>query len=162
MLKKEINYEFLKRMLVVHQPDRRDRSIAPDADEYVFRDGVKIILPGEYGEVTETAAKDFADYLFTSMDIPAMLVRSGDTGVRLAISHDLGEANERLGYRVTVGEDVLVEGYDERGIAQGLYHLEDIMNLRRAPYLPKGVETRRTLLVPRRRRRTRAKYSSDT
>ena len=150
MLTKELNYDFLKRLLVVHQPGRFDRSIAPEEDEYVFRDGVNIILPACCGEIIETAARDFVDYLFTSMDTPAMLVKTGETGVRLAISHDLGEANERLGYRITVDENICIEGYDERGVAQGLYHLEDIMNLRRAPYLKKGVETRRTLLVPRR------------
>ena len=149
MLTKEVNYDYRKRLLELHKPGRYDRTIQPDADEYVFRDGVKIILPDGCGEVTETAAKDFADYLFTSMDVSAMPARSGEHGVRLALSRDLGEANERLGYRVTVGDDVLIEGFDERGIAQGLYHLEDIMNLRRAPYLKKGVETRRTLLVPR-------------
>lgn len=149
MLRKEANYDFRARLLEVHKPGRFDRAVKPDADEYVFRDGVRVVLPQNCNEVVLTAARDFADYLFTSMDVPAMLTYQGE-GVRLALSDDLGEANERLGYRVTVGDGVLVEGYDERGIAQGLYHLERVMNLRRAPYLKRGTETRRTLLVPRR------------
>ena len=33
MLTQEKNYDFLKRLLVVHQPHRYDRTIAPDPDE---------------------------------------------------------------------------------------------------------------------------------
>ncbi len=150
----EQHYEFCKRLLEVHKKDRRDLTLLPDADEFFFESPTAILLPKNAGEVMLNAAKDFSDYLFTSMNVTAYV--DYDRGqalpkksVRLAVNQDLGEASERRGHRLTVGESVLVEGFDECGVMQGLFHLEDVMNLREAPFLKKGTETRRILFHPR-------------
>jgi len=149
----ERNYDFCKRLLEVHKKDRRDLSLTPDADEFTFESTVRILMPKDAGIVTTTAAKDFADYLFTSMNVTAYVDIDDGTDapntVRLAINTDLGEASERRGHRITVTDMVTVEGYDENGIAQGLYYLEDVMNLRFAPFIKKGTETRRVMFEPR-------------
>jgi len=150
---KERNYDFCKRLLEVHKKDRRNKSLTPDADEFVFTSPVRILMPEDAGEITVTAAKDFADYLFTSMNVTAFVDYDDGSDVpntvRLKLSNDLGKANERRGHRITAGENVVVEGYDEPGIMQGLYYLEDVMNLREAPFLKKGTETRRIMFAPR-------------
>lgn len=149
----ERNYDFCKRLLEVHKKDRRDHSLTPNTDEFAFESTVRILMPKDSGIVTVTAAKDFADYLFTSMNVVACV--EYDDGkctpniVRLSVNTDLGEASERRGHRITVGENVTVEGYDENGIAQGLYYLEDVMNLREAPFLKKGTESRRIMFDQR-------------
>ncbi|MBE6594286.1 MAG: hypothetical protein E7644_00665 [Ruminococcaceae bacterium] len=149
----EKNYDFCKRLLEVHKKDRRDNTLLPANDEFCFASPTVILVPEHCGEVIMTAAKDFADYLFTSMNVAACVDR--DRGqeisgaVRLAVNTDLGEASERRGHRVTVDSTVLVEGYDECGVAQGLYYLEDLMNLRRAPFLKKESKTRRVMFYPR-------------
>ncbi len=149
----ERNYDFCKRLLEVHKKNRRNKNLKPAADEFSFEGAVRILMPVDAGEITVTAAKDFADYLFVSMNVTAYV--DYDNGedtpntVRLALAADLGEANERRGHRITVGENVTVEGYDEAGILQGLFYLEDVMNLREAPFLKKGVETRRIMFAPR-------------
>ena len=149
----ERNYDFCKRMLTVHKKDRRNIDLCPEADEFVFCSPVRILMPRDAGEITLTAAKDFADYLFTSMHVTAYV--DYDNGedqpntVRLLQNEDLGEAAERRGHRITVSDHVLIEGYDEPGIAQALYYCEDVMNLREAPFLKKGTETRRIMFVPR-------------
>ena len=149
----EKNYDFGKRLLEVHKKDRRDMSLTSTADEFVFESPVRILMPKDAGEVTVTAAKDFADYLFTSMNVTAYVDyddgKCAPNTVRLSLNTDLGEASERRGHRITVGDAVSVEGYDENGIAQGLYYLEDVMNLRFAPFLKRGTETRRIMFVPR-------------
>ena len=160
-MQKERNYDFRKRLLQVHRKDIRDHSLTPTAQETALRDGFRIVLPPDADIVTETAAKDFQDYLFVSMHVSAMLTRDAgeaENRIILACSKDLGEAGEPMGYRVTTGKDILLEGYDSRGIAQGLYHLEDIMNLRLAPFLPRGTESRRTMFPMR---KTMSGYGVD-
>ena len=167
-MKKESNYEFRKRMLQVHRINVRDYNLLPGESEFVIDDGFFVVLPDEAelnhlgtnvaGEkmdaiVIETAARDFVDYLYTSMGISAMLTvkvpEVGDNYVRLKLNQDLGLSSSAMSYRITVGEGILLEGYDARGLAQGLYHLEDRMNLRMAPYLQKGVECRKTMFTTR-------------
>ena len=149
----ERNYDFCKRLLEVHKKDRRDHSIKPNENEFVFTGPVAILMPQNSGIVVETAARDFADYLFTSMNVPAYVTYDSQQdlcgAVRLRTNKDLAEASQCRGHRVTVDKSVLVEGYDENGIAQALYYLEDVMNLRQAPYLPKGSITRRVMFNPR-------------
>ena len=152
-MKVERNYDFCKRLLEVHKKDRRDKSLLPYENEFCFASPTVILMPEGCGEVIETAARDFADYLFTSMNVSAYV--DYDRGhdavgcVRLKINTDLGEASERRGHRIEVSDGVTVEGYDECGIAQGLYYLEDVMNLREAPFLEKGSTTRRVMFSPR-------------
>ncbi|MBE6931168.1 MAG: hypothetical protein E7463_12915 [Ruminococcaceae bacterium] len=149
----ERNYDFCKRLLEVHKRNRRDRSLTPGADEFSFISPVRILMPPDAGEIIETAAKDFADYLFRSMNVTAYVDYDDGTDapntVRLALSDKLGKANERRGHRITVGSNLTVEGFDEAGVAQGLYYCEDVMNLREAPFLKKGSETRRVMFHPR-------------
>jgi len=163
-MKKEQNYDFRKRMLQIHRKDVRDYEVLPGPDELVIHEGFAVVLPSreELGAlglnaagdpmdelVIETAARDFVDYLFTSMGISAFLLRRAESwninAVRLKLNRDLGEASSPRSYRITVGEGILLEGYDANGIAQGLYHLEDIMNLRMAPYLPMGTQEHKVL-----------------
>ncbi len=149
----EKHYDFCNRLLEVHKKNRRDASLVPNADEFFFESPTVILLSPDAGEVATTAAKDFADYLFTSMNVTAYVDydRGQTVGkcVRLTVNQNLGEASERRGHRLTVDENVLVEGFDECGIMQGLFHLEDVMNLREAPFLNKGTVTRRILFHPR-------------
>ncbi|NLM78761.1 MAG: hypothetical protein GX173_11855, partial [Ruminococcaceae bacterium] len=146
MLKKERNYDFRKRLLQIHKKDHRDLRLTAHPDELALTDGFRIILPQGYGEVLYIAALDFIDYLFVSMRVSACL--SEDTGstetnsLRLLVDRRFGEENAAGAYRVAVGQDIVLTAGDERGLAQALYYLEDVMNLRRAPFLPRRVVTR--------------------
>lgn len=152
MLKKEQNYEFRKRLLTVHQPDRRDASLRPEPEEFVFTDGAVIYLPEDADEVMLTAARDFADYLFTSMGVSAMLKRGkpqpGSGFLELALTGDLGAYQCYRGYRVEVGDSIRICAHDARGAAQALYYLEDLMNMRHAPFVKKGAVSRKPLYSP--------------
>lgn len=146
----EQNYDFCRRLLEVHKPDRRNFSLQPQENEFVFRSPVAILIPQNAGQILKTAAKDFADYLLTSMGVSAYIdINKGqmpECFILLQISTQLNEARS---HRVSIDANVVLEGADEAGIAQGLYYLEDVMNLRQAPYLKKGCQNRRVMFTPR-------------
>lgn len=138
----EKNYDFCKRLLEVHKKDRRDPSLSPKENEFSFASPTAILLPQNADEMMLTAARDFADYLFTSMGVSAYVdyerkcVPPG--AVRFAFDDDMKENARHRAYCITVEDGALVTAYDAKGIAQGLYYLEDLMNLREAPFLEKG------------------------
>lgn len=143
MLQKENNYDFKKRLLNIHRNDILDKSLVPDKNEYEIKDGFNIILPDNFSEVITTAAKDFQDYLFTSMEISAMLSKkksASENAVFLKISSE-----QKEDYIITFSETITVCGKTDRAVAQGLYCLEDKMNMRKAPFLSKE-EIRHTFM----------------
>lgn len=147
----EKKYQFKEEMLNIHKKDRRDLSLKPCSDEFEIKNGFSLVVPQNAGDVTMTAVRDFVDYLFTSMNISAMISYEGDkNAVKISLNQNIGDASGYMGYRITVEDDVItLEGYDERGIAQGLYHLEDVMNIRKAPFVKKGLTERKALFSPR-------------
>lgn len=152
MLKKEKRYDFKKELLQVHKKDRRDFSLQLNENEIDLSNGLNIVLPEEYEDVVLTAAWDFADYLLTSMNVPAMVSKKKNSlsSLELSYNKDLGEASGYMGYRITVSDaGITLEGYDGEGLAQGLYFLEDLMNIRRAPFLEKKVTAKKALFSPR-------------
>ena len=144
-LPNENRFDFQKRMLVVHRADRRDASLKPAADEFVFRTGAGAVkLPAGADEVLRHAAADFADYLKVSMGVKVERWSGGEVekcgGVEILIDAGVGERTSRI----EVGDaGVKIVASDSFAAGQALFHLEDLMNLRRAPFLKKGVETRR-------------------
>ena len=126
-------YAFRSRLETVHEPGRRDAAAAPRADEFVFRDGCRV------------PTADFADYLDVSMGVRATVdAAKGD--VTVVLDRALRERE----YTVDVGASgVAIRAYDERARDQALYHLEDLMNLRRAPFLAFGRARRRMRYSPR-------------
>ena len=138
-------YDFRKRLETVHAADRRDPAAKCTADEFAFADVARIALCGKAGAAL-SVARDFEDYLRVSMGVDAAVsVRPGSTE-RCAVMASLDEGLAVRQYRVDVSDDgVRIAGADERALAQAFYHLEDLMNLRRAPFLKKG----RTVRTPR-------------
>ena len=45
----------------------------PEADELEVKNGIRIVVDEDAGAVTMTAARDFEDYLFVSMNVSAMV-----------------------------------------------------------------------------------------
>lgn len=151
MLPVQKNYDFKSELLTVHKPNIRENSSKPNKNEFAFFDGIKIsVLPTE-SQVVMTAVRDFEDYLFTSMGVCALIAGKDDGApVQVRFGNDLGDGNGYMGYRLTVKkESLIIEGFDERGIAQALYYLEDLMNVRKAPYIKVGVTARKALFSPR-------------
>lgn len=149
MLKEQKNYDFKKELLVIHKPNIRDYTKEPN-NEFDFTNGVSILIENPENEVIMTAVKDFCDYLFVSQHCSTTLVRKGNYDLLVKFSSDLTEGNGYMGYRITTSADkIIIEGHDDRGIAQAFYYLEDLMNIRKAPFIKYGTVERKALFSPR-------------
>lgn len=166
-MKTEKHYEFRKRLAQVHKQNIRDHQLTAASDELVLSDGCRIVISPAASEVTVTAAKDFVDYLFTSMNISAMLCTApltadvlypAEPGTDASVHVFVGTEAEmeasftlpaRQGYRIETTQNVIVCGFDDRSTAQGLYQLEDLMSIRRAPFLTKKSIERQLRFSPR-------------
>ena len=159
----ERRYAFRQRLDQVHRPDRRDPECRPEPGEVVIDDGWRIVVPVEASAYLIEVAQDLQDYLFTSMRASVLLVRMSDLGaaaraedkvILLATRDDLPDAGRELSvarsYRLQVETGhITVCGRDERGIGQGCYFLEDLMNLREAPCLSVSDQSREPVFSPR-------------
>ncbi|MBQ4110492.1 MAG: hypothetical protein IJC74_06365 [Clostridia bacterium] len=155
-MRTEKNYEFRKRISQVHRENIRNNTLEINDNEYELKDGLVVFLSPECGEVTYTAAKDFCDYLFVSMNVSASVKKgkpvNEDNFIYIKAgenSADFGNCAGKSGYRIDVSENIKICGFDERGAAQALYFLEDIMNLRKAPYIKKETVINKPLFSPR-------------
>ena len=156
MLKKEVNYEFRKRMLNIHKEGIRNFSLLPDVNEYEIKDMSVITVAENAQEVAFVAAKDFCDFLLKSMGVCAA-VKKGNTDAKNKIELfladdagiDLGEYKGYRGYRIDTYDDgIKIYANDCRGMAQALYYLEFMMELRKAPFIKKGSVSRKPRFAP--------------
>ena len=157
MLREERNYEFRKRLLTLHKEGIRDKNRIPLDNEFIITDGCIVQLPEEAGDVMLSAAKDFVDYLFTSMEVSVMLKRGGVVAKAGQIvvhipepsENLLGEANGYMGYRIVIDKNIHIYSHDERGTAQAFYRLEELMSTAQAPCLVKEIVSRKASFSPR-------------
>lgn len=155
MRKNQRNYEFRERLMTPFRENVRDEKRLPNENELVLEDGFAVDISNANTQVVLTAAKDFQDYMLISMNVSVMITKKGNVAgnkvIKVSVDEnaDLGVGNGYMGYRLTVGDDITIVAHDERGAAQAFYHLEDLMSLRRAPYLEKGVEENRAMYSPR-------------
>jgi len=101
-----------------------------------------ITLPENPDIVLQTAAEEFADYL-SSVGVSAEIGAGGD------IILSLGEASEEISFTLEISEGICITGSNSRGLAQGLYYLEDLLRWRNAPILKKQTVTKKLSFTPR-------------
>ncbi|MBD3292454.1 MAG: hypothetical protein GF393_05990 [Armatimonadia bacterium] len=153
----ERNFQFRQRLNQVHKPDRRDPAATPADGETVIEQGWRIVLDADPSNYLAGIAQDLQDYLFTSMGISSLLVEGEEAGansIRLTTSDASPDLDADLSversYRLIVdGDRITVCGFDERGVGQGCYFLEDLMNLREGPFLQQQDIVRAPIFQPR-------------
>ena len=144
----EKNFDFLKRIQVVHKPDRRDENRKVLAKELEIDNSWKIAMTRNAGKLIRRAASDFQDYLFVSMGVSVPVVyaekavKSPHVIMLTTVTEyagTLAQAPEKKGAFAFEGDDngVLICGFDERSVFYGTIHLEDKMNMVEAPCLVK-------------------------
>jgi len=149
MLKQEAPYTFQKALCQPHKRIYAAKKQTPEAEELVLQDGLTIGTAG-LDTVAKLAVKDFAAYLKTAFGIKVRLT-DGKADITAVVDQaDLGSANGYMGRKITVSDSgISIQAYDERGIAQAFYSLEDQMNARQAPFLKKTVTEQKPLFSPR-------------
>ncbi len=147
MLKKERPYQFRERLCQVHPANIRDFSLVPAEDEYVLNDGIVISVPADCGNIIINAAKDFCDYLYTSMDLSGRFTKQ--QGGNITVSVDPAYGSYKAFQAEISADGISITAHDERGAAQALFFLEEEMSTRHAPFIPFGCTERAPLFSPR-------------
>lgn len=134
-------YEFRKRLNTVHVP-RRHHEAQPNPGEVVIDDTWEIAIPAAASDYLLGIAQDLQDYFLRSHELSLRLTKrhlrqAGPPSIWIHAGGD-PELRKKRSYSIRIGEDRAdICGFDERGAGQGAYYLEDLMNLRAAPFLPK-------------------------
>jgi len=143
-------YEFKEKLLLIHKKDIRDFSaVILDSEVEIFST-TKIVKPKNCTPVIDTAVDDFIKFMDISMNIKMVNDGENKNSIILSLNKDLGDASGYMGFRISFKDnDILVEGFDDRGVMQGIYYLEEQMSLRKAPYLEKKSIGKKALFSPR-------------
>ena len=154
-MKTEKPYAFRERLLAVHRPGLRDINRHADKHEFEVKNGASINILGKTGEVCKTAVQDLIDFMRISMGVYCRMAENEPQGtVTVALAEtagkDLGTAAGYKGFMLEADEaGIGIYGYDERGIALGIYYLEFLMSCERAPLLGIGSVRKKPTLSPR-------------
>ena len=155
----ERNYDFRRTLLQIHKPDLRESDAPPPDGELALDTNTYLCIPEGTGRVMRRAALDLQDYLFTSMGV-SVRIRSYNRLDKLGPGNviftlkalnpvELGGGDFPRGYRIDCDDNAVITGYDENGAMQGGFMLEEMMSMRRAPYIKKGTRAHRPLFSPR-------------
>ncbi|MBQ8908119.1 MAG: hypothetical protein IJY71_06005 [Clostridia bacterium] len=147
---KEIPYQFRERLSRVHQPNRYDTSLHRQGNEFVIDGSYTIVLPSDADTVLLHAARDLEDYFFVSMNTSLRLAHPDEAVKTNRIVYGIDTSLPAHSYRFSAKEgEICLIGSDSRMAAQAGYYLEDILNLREAPFLLACEEVRTSLYQPR-------------
>ncbi|MBQ7897280.1 MAG: hypothetical protein IJ323_02530 [Clostridia bacterium] len=154
MRKPEKNYEFRHKMLDIHKKDIRDFSLVPTDNEIEIKNGFIIDISRVNTDVVLTAAKDLQDYLLISMGVSVLIDTRGSVSgkgiISVSIAPDkLDVGRGYMGYKLSFDEGIVIDAFDERGVAQAFYLLEDMMTLKKAPFITKEVIENKAMYSPR-------------
>ena len=152
-MKSANNYAFRQELLTVHAPHLRQADRRAMEGERWLTDGTRVCIEKDASQVISVAAEDFCDFLSVSMGVSASVVTEGEgeLTVRLAekVGVDLGEFAAYKGFRIETDEGgITVTAHDERGAAQALYYIEDLMSFSHAPFLAYGKIEKRAMYSP--------------
>lgn len=152
MLKSEQNYDFRERLCKPHKRVYRIKGDLAAECETEIKNG-DIVFFDEEDEVAKTCVVDFLDYMKTAFGIKLTLsdkIDGAKLTVRISPDELSGDSVGYMGRRVVITkENITIIGYDARGLAQGLYSLEEKMTARRAPYLKTETADMRAAFTPR-------------
>ena len=146
----EKNYDFRERLRQVHKKDRKNDAIWQKIAGTAVDDSWQILFPDDAGAVVRNAVRDLQEYFEISMGVYVKAVPFSRRKAGKAIALSFGLEADPSSYRLVCdGETISIQGSDERGIAQGIYYLEDRMNLNEGPVLEKCDVQKSPLYSPR-------------
>ena len=138
----EKNYDFRARHWEYHKPNRRDPRRKAGKNELMITPEWQIGFDADDKSITAIAARDFRDYLETSMGLSLRITRKkGPKVIWIEVSPKV-----KKGFVIEVKADcVTVSAAEDKMTFRGTIHLEDIMNLEEAPVLQLGRLVRKPL-----------------
>ena len=146
----EKNYDFRKRLLQVHKPDRRMSWVKAKEGQVEIDSSWCIVLPEDCSALIYGAARDLEDYFLVSMGVSVHLLPHSQVPERKLIQYRVDPSLPEREYFLTVEPDrILLSGRDERLCARAGYYLEDVMNLNEGPVAEMGQHRRLVRFSPR-------------
>tara|TARA_R110002049_G_scaffold72490_1_gene186995 strand:+ start:105445 stop:107829 length:2385 start_codon:yes stop_codon:yes gene_type:complete len=143
----------------IHQP-RRDVNAEPRGNELVVDNTWTILASPQCGPLTRFAVDDTQEYFRESMQMDAIgsgelpetqwdessksiIVGTRDELAGSGNGTDLGgELKGSRDYEIrTTDDQIIVCGFDDAGVMQGLFNVQSRMTLREAPFLPNDLRT---------------------
>lgn len=107
------------------------------------------IFNGEENSVIAHATKDFKAYLKTCFGVK----ENTENAVKISFEitkEGLGEVCSYKGRKVEIKDgEIIIKAFDDRGVAQAIYDLEDAMTELKQPYLKKGINWQKPIFSPR-------------
>ena len=104
---------------------------------------------GDSSKVIEHAKKDFINYLKVGFGIK----NNGENPIKITIKLTQSGLEDVCEYKGRIVEikdsEIFIYAYDERGVAQAIYDLEDKMTSKKVPYLDMGKSKNKPLFSPR-------------
>ncbi len=137
----EQNYEFRKRLRQVHRPNRVNPDLSPKTDECAVDQNWTIVLADDSAsdKVARTATVDLQNYLQASMGVSVPMRRKscGIREIRFEIDAKISSRADAFILHVEP-ELITVTGKTGKAVFAGSIYIEDLMNLREAPFLTHG------------------------
>lgn len=147
------NRDYLKAGALKPTPNAEEPAICTLSNEW------EIVLPRTESRLVKFYSNDLFQFLVDSFSLSLRVkftesidaeMRSPDKKIFLTIDKNAVKSNQEGAYHITVTESFIkITGKSERGTAQGVYHIEDILGLRGEPRLPKEDVEHAPLFSPR-------------
>ena len=142
-------FHFVRELSLTRRPQLRDATRRASREEVDLSSGWNLVQPDQ--PRLAQVARRFQDYLGSSMgarvEITTAPPSRGKT-IRMAVSSAGDEATR--GFKVQVSpRELHITGQEEEDVRQGLYWIQDRMELRGGPFVPKGTLRRETAWDPR-------------
>lgn len=139
----EQNYAFRKALLQVHQQNRRSDSAQKADNEIEITE--KWVICADTSLLR--SAEDLQDYFFVSMGMKLSIVsESSSFAIRFVIDGSLKDNQYRL--QIT-NEQIILSGNSCKTVARAGYLLEDLINLKEAPFVAIQDTLREMAFTPR-------------
>lgn len=146
-MKKEQKYEFRRFLNTIHRSGRRDFSANPEANEFAVDESWTLVVPQGADPMVLSAAQDLQDYFLKSMELSLPIRHQADSHAVVFQVRGTGKSRGFL-FEATKNQ-ISIAGNDPAGVLQGGYYLEDLLNLREAPYLKEFSVEREPVFSPR-------------
>lgn len=155
----ERSYEFRRRMMQVHKPNRAVDEVWQKIDGLRVDGNTVIYYPRAAERVMRVAAKDLQDYFDVSMNVQLRAVPSDDMArelenpagkIIITTEKKYAPAYDDPGaFRITVGDGIIITGNTPRAAERGCFALEDMMNLNEGPVVGRTDVSHKPLFSPR-------------
>jgi len=144
---KEEKYDFRDRLDQVHKPDILDNNAKLNEGEIAVDTRWAISWEKDADLLIRNAAEDLQNYFLTSMKLPLKITHDNNFEILLKLMPELPSPNS---FCITVNPTrITVAGRDSRGIRFACIRLEDIFNLRGAPFIEESSCLTERLISPR-------------